>query len=159
MKTNTNRKALILLSVVAVATMLGGYALATYATDNGQENSNDFAEFSYRRALMLGVGNMPGGGGCRGFIEVSEEFEENVLNIAKGDLDVQALLDDGYNITGVRPIITSMVEADGSVETKATDAIVMLKKDTTSHAAVWVDLNEAKVTKIVILTRAVIEKS
>ena len=71
---------------------------------------------------------------------------------------MQALLDDGYNVTRVRPFIKTMVEADGAAETKAADAIVMLKNDETDHAAVWVDLEEAKVTKIVILTRTVIEK-
>lgn len=91
-------------------------------------------------------------------MEVSEEFEANVIDIAKSDEDVQDLLDDGYNITGVRPIIKSVVEGDGSVVTKATSAIVMLEKDTTSRASVWVDLEEAKVTEIVILTRTVIEK-
>ena len=35
----------------------------------------------------------------------------------------------------------------------------MLEKDETSHVSVWVDLEEAKVTEIVILTRTVIEKS
>jgi len=81
-----------------------------------------------------------------------------VINIAKNDTDVQNLLADGYNVTGVRPIIKTIVEGDGSVVTKATSAIVMLEKDTTGHASVWVDLEQGKVTKIVILTRTVIEK-
>jgi hypothetical protein len=41
---------------------------------------------------------------------------------------------------------------------KATSAIVMLEKGTTGHASVWVNVDEAKVTRIVILTRTVIEK-
>ena len=52
----------------------------------------------------------------------------------------------------------AVVEGDGSVKARATDAVVLLEKDETSHATVWVDLDEAKVTKIVILTRTVIEK-
>jgi hypothetical protein len=72
---------------------------------------------------------------------------------------VHGLLEEGYNIARVRPIIRSIVEADGNVETKATSAIIMLEKDETSHTSVWVDLEEAKVTEIVILTRTVIEKS
>ncbi len=111
---------------------------------------------------MLGPCSFPGGGrhGPRGFgfIEVSEEFEQNVINIAKNDTDVQTLLDEGYNITAVRPIIKTVVEADGTVATKATSAIVVLEKDTTGCASVWVDIEQAKVTEIVILTRTVIEK-
>lgn len=95
---------------------------------------------------------------CHRFVEVSDEFKENVTDIAKGDEDVQDLLDDGYNIIEVRPIFKAVVEGDGSVEARATDAVVLLEKDETSHATVWVDLDEVKVTKIVILTRTVIEK-
>ena len=155
-------KALILLTMVAVAAILGGVALTAYAADNGEENSNGFAEWSNGRMVPGTCGWSRGwlrGRGRFGFVEVSEEFEANVINIAKSDEDVQKLLDDdGYSITGVRPIIKAIVEADGDVVTKATSAIVMLEKDTTSRASVWVDLAEAKVTEIVILTRTVIEK-
>lgn len=93
-----------------------------------------------------------------GFITISQEFKDNVINIAQNDSDVQKLLADGYNITDVRPIISTTVEGDGTVVTKATSAVVMLEKDTTGRANVWVDLEQTKVTKIVILTRTVIEK-
>jgi hypothetical protein len=160
--TNIDRsKTLILLTMVAVAAILGGIVLTTYAAGSGEESSNGFSEWINGR-MMPGTRGWSRGGlrGRRGygFVEVSEEFEENVINIAKNDSDVQELLDDGYNMTGVRPIIKAVVEADGNVVTKATSAIVMLEKDTTSHASVWVDLEEAKVTKIVILARTVIEK-
>ena len=42
---------------------------------------------------------------------------------------------------------------------KATNAILMLSKDTTGRATVWVSIEQAKVTRIEILTRTVIEKS
>lgn len=155
------RKAVILLSAVAVAAIMSGIILSAYSADNGGEDSNAFPEWIEGR-MMAGACGRPHGGlrgrGGYGFVEVSEEFEANVIDIAKSDEDVQDLLDDGYNITGVRPIIKSVVEGDGSVVTKATSAIVMLEKDTTSRASVWVDLEEAKVTEIVILTRTVIEK-
>lgn len=165
MKEVTNidrRKGLILLSVVAVAAIMSGIVLTTYAANNNEEESgNGFSEWINGRMMPRTCGwsheGLCGRGGYR-FIEVSEEFEENVINIAKNDSDVQDLLDDGYNITGVRPIIKAVVEADGDVVTKATSAVVMLEKDTTSHASVWVDVEEGTVTKIEILTRTVIEK-
>jgi hypothetical protein len=91
--------------------------------------------------------------------EVSEEFEENVINIAKSDPDVQELLDEGYNITRVTPKIVFRVEADGTVVMKATSAVITLAKDRTGWASVWVDVEEEKVTRIVIVTVTVIEKS
>jgi len=150
-------KALILLSVAAVAAILGSVASTVYAADNGEETSNGFAQWM-TGTCGWGRGRLRGWGRY-GFVEVSAEFEENVINIAKSDQDVLNLLDDGYNITGVRPMIKARVEANGDVVTKATSAIVMLQKDTTSNACVRVDLEEAKVTEIVILTRTVIEKT
>ena len=103
------------------------------------------------------------GWGQGGYIEVSEEFEENVMTIANNDSDVQQLLNDGYNATGViRPIIKTVVDADGNVVTKATSAVVVLQKDTEGAAgvaSVLVDVENSKVTQIVILTRTVIDKS
>ena len=74
---------------------------------------------------------------------------------------MQNLLADGYNITDVRPIINTIVEADGTVTMKAMTAIVVLEKDTTNatgRAFVTVNVEEGKVTRIEILTRTVIEK-
>jgi hypothetical protein len=115
----------------------------------------------------MGFGRGHGGGpmaapGGFGAIEVSEEFEQKVTSIAENDSDVQNLLADGYNITAIRPIIKSVVDADGTVTTKATSAIVMLQKDTTDasgFASVSVDVEAAKVTQVVITTRTVIDKS
>jgi len=151
------RNALMLLSLVALAAVIGSTVLTVYAADNGEESGHGFAGW-FNGKMRLGTCGWGGGRGRYGFIEVSEEYEENVINIAKSDKDVQNLLNDGYNITGVRPIITTKVDAKGNVVMKATSAIVMLQKDTTGNASVWVNVEEGKVTRIVILTRTVIEK-
>lgn len=193
-------KGLILLTIVAMATILGGVALTTAGADNAEdtndqtlvvdtksqstidqtsavveneessielltvvtdtnETPNDSEGFMQQGMMpMFGPRRGPHGGRGFGFVEVSEEFEENVLAIAENDEDVQTLLDDGYNVTIVRPIIKTVVDGEGNVVTKATDAIVMLVKEDTGRASAWVNLDEAKVTEIVILTRTVIEK-
>jgi len=149
------RNALMLLSLVAVAAVIGSTALTVYASDNGEEISNGFA-----RTCGWGWGRgWRRGGGPYGFIEVSAEYNQTVINIAKSDSDVQNLLAEGYSISAVRPIIKSVVQADGSVVTKATSAVVMLEKDTTGRAEVYVDVTNGKVMKIVIITMTVIEKS
>ncbi len=169
------KKALILLSTVVVAVVIGGIALNAYsATANACTTVNNEDVQSWHgwkgfgfmgwangnitvEKLFMHRGWMRGRGSC-GFIEVSEEYKENVINIAKNDTDVQNLLNEGYNITGVKPIIKTVVERDGTVVTKATTAIVMLEKDTTGRAMVWVDLEQGKVAKIAILTLTIIEK-
>ena len=156
------KKIAILLTALAAASIMGGIALTAFATNNGEESSYGCAGLIDEGIMARRCERPHGwmrGPGCFGFVEVSEEFKENVTNVAQNDSDVQNLLNDGYNITGVRPIIKTIVEADGTLETKATSAIVALEKGTTGHATVWVDLQEAKVTEIVIVTRTVIDKS
>jgi len=89
---------------------------------------------------------------------VSEEFKEKVISIAKANEDVQNLLNSGYNVTAVRPVIKTVVEGDGSVVMRATGAVITLVKDKMSRATVKVDLENARVTEVTVLTRTVIEK-
>jgi len=102
--------------------------------------------------------------GGRGFrentmsgISVSEEFKENVMNIAESDSDVQNLLSAGYENTDIRPIIKTTVQGNGDITMKATGAIVTLRNGE-NRALVQVDMEAGKVTRIVIEERTVIEK-
>lgn len=163
---------------MAFAAITGGFLLVTRAdttsatdtnTTTTTVNDNDLQFWSnvtmgfggpgfgrgFGRGCGGGFGAGPGGWGS---VEISAEYEEKVTNIAKSDSDVQQLLDEGYNITRVIPIIKTIVDGEGNVVTKATNATVILEKDTTGRAFVSVDLEQEKVTKIVILTRTVIEK-
>jgi hypothetical protein len=184
---SVNRKimALTLLTLVAFAAVMGGFLLTTQATDTNDttettaENTTAVTtDDSYGVVPDWNVGGMGFGGigfgggpghrhrgGFGGFglgfisVEVSAEFEEKVINIAKSDTDVQQLLDEGYNVTRVMPIVKTIIDGDGNVVTKATNATVMLEKDTTGRAIVSVDLEQEQVTQIIILTRTVIDKS
>jgi hypothetical protein len=155
--TNTANMATVTVADTTVAT---DTSTTDTVTATVSDNSTEFPCW-----INGGMGfGVPGSrGGHRGFggfgpIQVSAEFEQNVTDIAKSDTDVQNLLAEGYNVTSVRPIITSVVDANGYVTTKATSAIVTLQKDTSGHADVLVNLEEGKVTKMVIFTRTVIEK-
>ncbi|MGQ9597466.1 MAG: hypothetical protein ACUVUS_08930 [Thermoproteota archaeon] len=68
------------------------------------------------------------------------------------------MLSEGYNITCIKPIISTTIEEDGSVVTKAKSAVLVLRKNTSGIASVWVDIEKGKVTRIEIITRTVIEK-
>lgn len=61
-------------------------------------------------------------------------------------------------MTRVMPIIKTVVDADGTVATKATNAVVVLEKDTSGIAFVSVDVTQSEVTQIITYTRTVIEK-
>jgi hypothetical protein len=115
-------------------------------------------------ADMQGFGGGPrghGGGFMGGManIEVSSEYAANVNSILNNDTDVQNLISQGYNVTSINPIIRNIVEADGTIATKATTAVVLLQNGTSGYATVNVDVANTKVTQIVIVTRTVIDKS
>jgi hypothetical protein len=177
-----NRKitALSLMTVVAFSVVIGGLLLiqqaasTTGTTDTNATstnvNSNDYALPCWNSSAIgfgpgfggfggsRGPGPLGGRGGY-GPIQVSEEFQQNVVNIAKNDTDVQNLLAEGYNVTAVRPNISTVIDAQGYVTTRATTAVLILQKDTSGIAYVTVSVEDAKVTQIIILTRTVIEKT
>jgi hypothetical protein len=62
-------------------------------------------------------------------------------------------------VTSIRPIVKSTVAGDGSITQKASTAKVTLEKDGTGYATVDVDITAAKVTRIVIVIKNVIDKS
>lgn len=92
--------------------------------------------------------NMWIGWGPYGSIQVSTEFQNHVISIASNDKDVQTLFNDGYNVTGISPIINYTVSANGDVTMKAANAIVVLRKGTRGSAFVWVNVEGEKVTRI-----------
>jgi len=155
---------ILMVSAVLVLAILSGIAALAYANSVNGDTSTTATVTYNDDGYFMGMGGHGHGArqGCGmgpwESVTVSQEFEDNVLSIAKKDTDVQNLLNDGYNVTAVRPIISATVEGDGTVTMKATSAVVMLDKGTTGHASVWVNLEEGKVTRIVILTRTVIEK-
>jgi hypothetical protein len=173
---NGKNKLLAIFSMLAVAMIATGILLIPQmvnAAETGDETSTTTPSTDLQTEMAIPEWNVncmefgrpgprsgrPGPGfGNFGPIEVSEEFKQTVTNIAESDEDVQNLIADGYNVTTVRPIIKTVVDAEGNVVTKATSAVILLQKDTTGHASVLVNIEEAKVTQIVILTRTVIEK-
>lgn len=92
-----------------------------------------------------------------GSIQVSSDYTQNVTNILNNDTDVQNLFTQGFNVTSIRPLITSMIDGNGNIITQATTADVILQS-TTGRALVVVDLTSASVTKIVTTTTTVINK-
>jgi hypothetical protein len=158
-----------MLSTVLIFAILSGVAVMVYAngvTNDTGTNTETNVMYNYRGCLGGGHG-FGNGFGRQGFgwgfgnITVTQAYKDNVISIVNNDSDVQNLLTNGYNITSIRPIISTIIEGDGTVTMKATTAIVVLTKDTanaTGRALVTVNVEGAKVTRIEIFSRTVIEK-
>ena len=151
---------LMILSTVLILAALSGIAVMVYANGVANDTSTETnVALNYDGCFGGRHGFGLGGFGWEfGNVTVSQAYKDNVISIAQNDSDVQNLIAQGYNITKLRPIISTVVEADGTVTMKATTAIIVLENSTTGRAFVTVNVEDAKVTEIVILTRTVIEK-
>jgi hypothetical protein len=99
-------------------------------------------------------------GKIKGFtIEISDEFKSKVLSIALSDSDVQKLISQGYNVTGIKPTIKMTIQGDGTITLKATGAIVTLRNGKGGFAQVNVDLEKGAVTQIIIRNITIIKKT
>jgi hypothetical protein len=182
---NTKTKAFALLSVLAIAAVAGSFIIVeqlvkanttasvasdseiTSSTTNTTDNSpNDYNGFNGGPMIMseprFGIGprgmERCFGGFDTRTIQVSSDFTANVTNIVNNDSDMQNLLNQGYNITLIRPVISTTISGDGNIVTKASTANVLLQGNNGSRSFVVVDLTQAKVTKIVTLTITEIDK-
>jgi hypothetical protein len=176
---NSRTKALALLSIVTIAAVAGSLIFAMQsvkadttaivasdsestlsavnATGNDFDHlNNGFMISGEHRGMRRGFEGFGGLGGF-GQVQVSTEYTQNVTNIANADTDVQNLLNQGYNITSIHPVINTVVDANGNVVTKASKADLTLQ-GTNGRAVVIIDLDQAKVTKIVTLTVTEINK-
>lgn len=92
-------------------------------------------------------------------VEVSEEFKERVVSIATSDPDVSSLIDGGYVVSAVKPIIKLTVSGDGTVTARASSAVLVLRKNGEGRALVQVDVDQGKVVRIVVCTVKVVERA
>lgn len=172
-----------MLLITACAAIVGGFIVTAHATDTNSTSTTDansttaITSDSNASSLQLwGLNNMMTGDlrfggpmcfgrghggfmGGMGNIEVSSEYTANVTAILNADTDIANLISQGYNVTSINPIIKNVIEGDGTIVTQATNAIVTLQNGTSGYATANVDISQAKVTQIVILTRTVIDKS
>jgi len=171
-KLEKKTKIVMVSAVLVLAAVLSGVAAYAYACSENNATTASSNPMIYYNGTSLGpqpffghrCRGWGGFGGFFGSLNVSHAFKDNVISIAEKNTDVQNLITSGYNVTSVRPIITAAVGANGTVTFAATSAIVTLTQSTTSQnttstgrALVWVNVEQAKVTKIVTTTRTVIE--
>lgn len=130
--------------------------------DEEQPLPNDAQGFTWRfqRILRLKLANRWRRARFLSKLELSEEFKQWVIGIAKDDGDVQDLLESGYNVTCIKPVrINTVVQGDGEVAFKVEEVLLVLVKDKYDRALVEIDLESGKVTKITIINVTVIDKS
>ncbi|MCW4030399.1 MAG: hypothetical protein NWE92_12225 [Candidatus Bathyarchaeota archaeon] len=157
----------MLATLSAVSSLVTMNALAdTNSTSTDTDTSTVTSTQNTDMQMMEQGGNgFMGGHGGRGHdgsmsnVEVSEEYNATVTAILENDADVANLISEGYTVTSIHPIIKTVVEGDGTVATTATTAKVTMTSGTTGYATINVDITNAQVTYITIVTKTVIDKT
>jgi hypothetical protein len=184
-KINRKTTAISLILLTTLAAVVGALTITAFASADTDSATTDTvttvtADTSqYGNQMQFGRQMMADGQGFGGFgagprghdgrsggfmggmanIEVSSEYTANVDTILNSDTDVQNLISQGYNVTSINPVIKNVIEADGTLATKATTAIVMMQNGTSGYATVRVNIASSQVIQIVTITRTVIDKS
>lgn len=136
-----NRKvamvATVIVAVVVIAAV-AGQLVATYAQGSGNNMASKTSIAPNAWIPLKGYKAM-----CKaGFkaplicIEVSPEYNSTVMSILEANPETKQLLDQGYSVAWIRPILKVYIGAGGDVTLKATQATVAL----TNKTAVYVYL-------------------
>lgn len=134
--------------VVALLLLVGiGGALATtYA------QSTNFVDSSFQRAEAQLVSKLAACFKCKpglltSLVKISPEYNETLMKILSSNSNVKSLLDQGYTVKSIRPIVTAYVQGDGTVVFKAEKAVVTLSNGSTVVTYI-VDIVSGSVTHI-----------
>lgn len=146
------KKAIVLVTVIAVMVAVGsGYVMSAYAQEsnnNATTNTNSatprmpwmpFEHKKFEKGLRGGL-RIP-------VIEVSPEYNSTVINVLRSNTETSQLLDRGFSVKAINPLIRAYVGANGEVTLKATQAVVVLTNGTVAYTYL-VDISNNAVTLI-----------
>ncbi|MEM0217455.1 MAG: hypothetical protein QXM73_01725 [Candidatus Nezhaarchaeales archaeon] len=157
-----SKKVLYGIAIAAVALLLlvsvGGALATTYAQNTnaeGQITQQIKAPFGFKLVGWLNFRHKLGP--LRGTIQISSEYNETVMNILSTNSDARSLLDQGYRVVSMRPLVTAYVQGDGTVSFKAEKAVVILSNGNVVVAYI-VDVVSRSVTHIATINVGTIKE-
>jgi hypothetical protein len=175
---NKKLTALTLALLCTIGAVMASFAITTFASADTADNSTStqqqtlpveenppfstgMMEQSFGGFRMGPNGHMQRGmfDAAHNNLEVSEEYKATVNSILAADSDVASLISQGFTVTQIHPVVKNVVQADGTVISQATTAIVILQTGTQGHSTVKVDVENAKVTYIDTVIRTIIDKT
>ncbi|MEM1612102.1 MAG: hypothetical protein QXH02_01965 [Desulfurococcaceae archaeon] len=144
---NVDRK-IAMVAVLAAVAVIAGYVIVTYAQETNNTTSTVTPTTPSTWIPLKGYGVI----WRKGFkvqlmhnIEVSPEYNSTVINILKSNSEAQQLLNQGFSIAWIKPVIKAYISGSGDVTLKATQAIVALTNSTSVYVY-SVDISNNTVT-------------
>lgn len=132
---------LIIVVAIAIIIISAGLAYAQVPATYGNNYTKGINDWRAGRADVKakswGPLQIPRGLGL-GKVEVSDEYKQMIVEIINNDQDTKYLIDEGYEIVVIKPIIRAYIQEDGTVVLRSEQALVVLTKDD-SKVVVLVD--------------------
>lgn len=134
-----NRKLTITLAAtLIIVAVVAGYVVVASAQENSntttttpvsQTPTSQWIRFEGEKELRMKWFKSPLFQG----IEVSPEYNTTVLNVLESNSETSQLLNQGYQVALIRPVIKAYISGNGDVTFKATQAIVELTNSTNTY--------------------------
>ena len=135
----------IIALVVALAVGIGGVLTVAnaQATNNEAYNKVNIAPLSFEMGARLKWRQcwLPR------MFEVSPEYNQTVMRVLTSNTETKGLLDQGYKVVSIRPIVKAYVQGDGTIVFKAGQALVVLSNGNTT-VTYLIDIGSGTVTHI-----------
>ncbi|MEM1897099.1 MAG: hypothetical protein QXK54_05450 [Ignisphaera sp.] len=140
-----HRRPILLVTIIVIAIAIVvtlSYAYAQYNIGNIPNAIEDKSRWFYGFRLSREI--------LRHYIvEVSDEYRTRIENILRSDPNASTLLENGYSITVIKPIVRFVVQGDGSIVMRADKAVVILAKNGENRTIVYIDVINGFVIEIV----------
>lgn len=154
-----NKKALYGVAIAVTLLLLvgvGGALTTSYAQNTNNEESI-IQRIIVPLSLKLGNWVKCKPWSLGGFVQISPEYNETVMRILSLNSDVKSLLDQGYAVVSIRPVVVAHVQGDGTVILKAQKAVVVLSNGSTV-VTYLVDIVSGSVTHIATINISAIKE-
>lgn len=132
--------------VVAFALLLvsaGGMLTLTRAQSNNRISWDTSVQFDFKARKCFGCKLGP----LRSTFQISAEYNETINEVLRANDDTCNLLNQGYRVVLIRPIVKAYVQGDGTVSLRGPQAIVVLSNNSTA-AVYLINVDTREVTHV-----------
>jgi len=135
--------AAVVAAVIALAVVFGGALMTASAQTVSYGPSMANVPVGFKGWFMCAPGFTTKS------VEVSQGYKAAVMDILNKNDEAKGLLEQGYTVEGVTPIVKAYVEADGTVTVKAQQAVVVLASSNGDVKVMYlVDIGSGSVTHL-----------
>lgn len=151
MKTE-RRAALIAVVIVALIGLIAGGFLVAYAQSGTNNKVNSTAGAPVGSLALTKVHKwawrVKWGAPVMWGVEVSPEYNSTVMAILRSSSETSSLLNEGYYVVSIKPVVKAYISGNGDITLKAAQAVVTLTNGDNAVYVYLVDITNSTVTLV-----------